>query len=89
MQHIEAGNRAAALPPHGLAGWLLARVHALRPGPAATRTLALVEQLPLGGRRSLSLIRCGDELFLVGGSTDTIATIVKVSAPSIPAGARP
>jgi len=65
--------------PGGVAGWLLGRL-----GRAGTKRLSgmkqmqLVETLPLGGRRSLMLVRCAGELFLVGGGAEGIESIVRV-----------
>jgi flagellar biogenesis protein FliO len=41
--------------------------------------MRLLETLPVGGKRQLMLVRCGDEHFLVGLGADTISTIVKVN----------
>jgi flagellar biogenesis protein FliO len=60
--------------PGGLAGWLLSRFSTQKP----TRHLQIIETLPLGGRRQLTLILCDGERFLVGGGTDGIETIVRV-----------
>lgn len=72
-------DAAGNLKRHGLAGvlwqmWTSRR--AARVG--ATRQMELLETLPLGPKRQLMLVRCGDERFLVGGSLDQVQTIVKL-----------
>ena len=68
---------------HGLAGWLLRMWNSrvtLRDGRA--RRMQLMETLPMGGKRQLMLVRCGDEHFLVGSGVESITTIVKVAVGS-------
>lgn len=67
------------LYPGGLAGWLLRRLRRTGAnGQAIAKQMHLLETLPLGGKRSLMLVSCADELFLVGGSFEGIESIVKV-----------
>ncbi len=69
----------------GFAGWLTEmwrRRMTLR--ERVGRTLQVVETLPVGARRQLMLIRCGEEYFLVGGGLDSIQTMVKVEGASVP-----
>jgi flagellar biogenesis protein FliO len=40
--------------------------------------MRVVETLPMGGKRQLMLVRCGDEHFLVGGGLESVETIVRV-----------
>jgi flagellar biogenesis protein FliO len=52
-----------------------------RAGIVARRTekqMHLLETLPLGGKRQLMLIRCGEQRFLVGAGVDGVQTIVEV-----------
>lgn len=44
----------------------------------ALRQMELLETLPMGGKRQLILVRYANELFLVGGGSDSINCIVKV-----------
>jgi hypothetical protein len=61
----------------GLAGWVLGQWRGLRSRREVHRKqLRLVETLPLGGKRQLMLVTCGGESFLVGGSMDSVETIV-------------
>jgi len=63
----------------GLAGWLLQTWNARRGlRDRAGRRLQLIETLPVGPKRQLMLVRCGDEYFLAGGGLESIRTIVKV-----------
>jgi flagellar biogenesis protein FliO len=63
----------------GFAGWLLQAWSARRGlRDRASRRLQLVETLPVGSKRQLMLVRCGDEYFLAGGGVESISTIVKV-----------
>jgi flagellar biogenesis protein FliO len=74
----------------GLAGWILEMWKTrgnLR--ERVGRTLQMVETLPVGARRQLMLVRCGEEYFLVGGGLDSIQTILKVDGPSEPDEAMP
>lgn len=64
----------------GLAGWVLNRVRGWRGESAVPRKqMRLVETLPLGGKRQLMLVACGEEHFLVGGGMESIETIVRVN----------
>ncbi len=70
---------------HGLAGWLMEAWRRRRPmRERVGKTLQVVETLPLGARRQLVLVRCGEEYFLVGGGLEGIQAIVKVDAASLP-----
>lgn len=75
----EHNTKAERQRQQGLASWLLqawSRRSSLR--ERVGRRLQLVETLPVGGKRQLMLVRCGEEFFLVGGGLESIATIVKV-----------
>lgn len=81
LQGVEQERRIkASSHPGGLAGWLFRR---LRRGDgnrhAAMKQMCLVETLSLGGKRNLMLVSCAGELFLVGGSVESVETIVRVS----------
>jgi flagellar biogenesis protein FliO len=65
----------------GLAGWVLRLLGVWRSQRlTASRQLRLVETLPLGGKRQVMLVMCDGERFLVGGGSDSVQTIVRVSA---------
>ncbi len=51
----------------------------LKGGVSVCSPLRLVSQLPLGGKRSLSLIEVDGLRFLVGGGADSVTIIVPVS----------
>lgn len=71
------GHKAVA--QSGLAGWLLT---VLRGGRCLARPdearMKLLETLPLGGKKQLMLVSCDGERFLVGGSIESVSTIVPV-----------
>ncbi len=80
IESIAAGD-PSGMPPvvqfamHAIA-WTRAKVK------GATREvspLRLVSQLPLGGKRSLSLVEADGLRFLVGGGADSVTIIVPVS----------
>ncbi|WP_433964243.1 flagellar biosynthetic protein FliO [Tunturiibacter gelidiferens] len=74
-------NEASASEMQGLAGWVLGLVrgwHGQR--VSQQKKLQLVETLPLGGRRQLMLVTCEGESFLVGGSFESVETIVRLKA---------
>ena len=65
----------------GWAGWVIRTLQRGRDGLVARRTaktMQVLETLPLGGRRQLALVRCGEDEFLVGMSGDGVSTIVPV-----------
>lgn len=63
----------------GLAEWILKFMRGMRiEGEPATKQLHLLETLALGGKRQLTLISCGGAHFLVGGSVETVETIVQI-----------
>jgi len=89
LQSMKLNDAAADLRGHGLAGWLLRiwRSRAsLREG--RVRTLQLLETMPVGGKRQLMLVRCGEEHFLVGGGPESITAIVKVAGSAVQSGDR-
>ena len=63
----------------GPAGWVLERFAAWRAKSVVPRQMELMETLSLGGRRQLMLVRCANERYLVGCSTDGVQSVVKVS----------
>ena len=82
LQGAMAANTEKAAPEvQGLAGWVLGLVRGRR-GQRLTqqRQLQLVETLPLGGKRQLMLVTCAGEGFLVGGSFESVETIVRLKA---------
>ena len=64
--------------PGGLAGWMLSAVSNLRTRKPSERQMVLMERLTLGPKKELLLVRCGEELFLVGTGADSVQTIVPV-----------
>ena len=75
----ESLDEASASEVQGLAGWVLRFVYGWRGRQASQqKKLHLVETLPLGGRRQLMLVTCAGESFLVGGSFESVETIVRV-----------
>ena len=65
--------------PGGLAGWMLEALRRLRrESQPKARLRHLVETLPLGGKRQLMLVSCGEEHFLVGCGSESLETIVRV-----------
>ena len=76
---VRVGRTKASSSPAGLAGWLLGCLSgAAVKRQAAEKQMHLLETLPLGGKRSLMLVSCAGELFLVGGSLEGIESIVRV-----------
>ena len=55
--------------------WVLKQVKASKSGAAAGNGLESVATLPLGGNRSLHLVRAGDELVLVGAGEHGVTPI--------------
>ncbi|HEU5342638.1 flagellar biosynthetic protein FliO [Edaphobacter sp.] len=85
MRLIEGAKRPEAgrsdVELHGVAGWLWGLVRSrrhLRDTPR--KQMRLIETLPLGGKRQLMLVRCGEESFLIGCSVESVTTIVPVRA---------
>jgi flagellar biogenesis protein FliO len=74
-------DEALAPEVQGLAGWVLSLVRGRRGRRVSQqKQLQLVETLPLGGRRQLMLVTCAGESFLVGGSFESVETIVRLKA---------
>jgi flagellar biogenesis protein FliO len=81
LQDAVQGNRTKTASPGGLAEWLLGLLGGARSKrQAAVKQMQLLETLPLGGKRNLMLVRCAEELFLVGGSAEGVASIVRVQS---------
>lgn len=66
--------------------WALRRILAgsLR-GRAARRALAVVDVLPLGGRRQLTVVRCYDRTFALGLGDREVSLIAELDAAAVPA----
>src|SRR5271168_2902981 len=76
-------NEAAASEVQGLAGWVLGLAQSWRePRVSQKKQLQLVETLSLGRKRQLMLVTCAGESFLVGGSFESVETIVRLRAES-------
>ena len=70
---------AATAPMQGFASWVVRLLRDWRgQHQAQRRQLQLVETLPLGGKRQLMLVTCGEESFLVGGGVESVETIVRL-----------
>ena len=68
----------------GLAGWLMEIWRRrMTQRERVGRTLQVIETLPVGARRQLVLVRCGEEYFLVGGGLESIQTMVKVEGAAL------
>jgi flagellar biogenesis protein FliO len=81
MQYVRLQNlnEAAAPKIQGVAGWVLGLARGWRePRVFQKKQLQLVETLPLGGKRQLMLVTCAGESFLVGGSFESVETIVRL-----------
>jgi len=81
LQGVRPGSLEGASAPEvaGLARWLLALARGWRgPRECQQKQLQLVETLSLGGKRQLMLVRCAGESFLVGGSFESVETIVRL-----------
>ncbi len=74
-----AVKKSSVVEVQGAAGWLLGLFGRWPEGrEKEQKRLQLVETLALGGKKQLMLVRCGDEMFLVGGGTESIETILRV-----------
>lgn len=87
MQAIQNARQTntgkVGLELQGLAGWLLDFVRSRRgTRHKQQRLMHVVETLPLGGKRQLMLVSCGEEQFLVGGGLESVETIVRVKGGS-------
>lgn len=84
LREVEAERRIETSSyPGGLAGWLLRRLRRADGNRhAAMKQMRLVETLSLGSKRSLMLVSCAGELFLVGGNVESIGSIVRVNGES-------
>jgi flagellar biogenesis protein FliO len=83
LQRERQGSLEEASEPEmtGLGGWFLALVRGWRGERGCQqKQLQLLETLPLGGKRQLMLVRCAGESFLVGGSFESVETIVRLRA---------
>jgi flagellar biogenesis protein FliO len=79
------GREMAVAEEQGLAGWVTGLLRGWRgQREVKQKEMRLVEMLPLGGKRQLMLVSCGEERFLVGGGLESIETIVRLSDESSP-----
>lgn len=77
---VRVGGTKDSSWPGGLAGWLLSHLSGAGiKRKSVAKQMQLLETLPLGGKRNLMLVSCVGELFLVGGSTEGVESIVRVS----------
>ncbi len=78
-------NTKASRNQTGLVGWMLGFMQSLRAeSQPVVKQMHLLETLPLGGKRQLVLVSCGGERFLVGGSLESIETIVRIQGEVSP-----
>lgn len=75
-------SRTKVLPNvGGLGAWLLDVLRGIRSErQPAMRQMHLLETLPLGGKKTLMLVSCGGERFLVGGGLESVETIVPLKS---------
>ncbi|MDE1178380.1 MAG: flagellar biosynthetic protein FliO [Edaphobacter sp.] len=79
-------EKSTTFEQQGLVGQLVAAWRTRRSlRSRSPRLLQLIETLPLGAKRQLMLIRCGEEFYLAGGGVESIETLMKVDAASLPA----
>jgi flagellar biogenesis protein FliO len=81
--HMGSNKKAVAVASDmsGLAGWVLGLLRGWQGQRGMQqKQLYLVETLPLGGKRQLMLVTCAGESFLVGGSLESVETIVQLKA---------
>jgi len=79
------GGTRTVPDPGGLVGWVLGCMRRLRSERRSiTKQMHLLEILSLGGKKQLALVSCAGRLFLVGGGSDTVQTIVGVRGDASP-----
>ena len=84
LQGLSVDKSSRAMPAatalmQGFASWVVRLLRDWRgQHQAQRRQLQLVETLPLGGKRQLMLVTCGEESFLVGGGVESVETIVRL-----------
>lgn len=80
LQNVARGNGSRTVPdPGGLVGWILGCMRRLgSERRSIAKQMHVLETLPLGGKKQLTLVNCAGHLFLVGGSSDAVETIVRV-----------
>ena len=84
MQNVGSSSTEREAAQQGLAGVLMRMLrNRWRIKSSAVRKLQVIETLSLGGKKQISLVRCGTERFLVGGGLESVTTIVKLE--NIPA----
>ena len=85
VRSINSDEMGAPPEIQGLAGWVLALARGVRGQRGGQqRQLQLVETLSLGGKRQLMLVTCAGESFLVGGSFESVETIVRLQSETSP-----
>jgi hypothetical protein len=71
---------STATETQGLAGRVLGLLRDWHGGrELKQKQLRLVESLPLGGKRQLTLVACGEDFFLVGGGQESVQAIVRLN----------
>jgi hypothetical protein len=77
---VRVSGAKASIESAGLAGWVLGLLRGVRSSERqpAIKQMRLLETLSLGGKRQLMLVSCAGERFLVGGSLETVETIVRI-----------
>ncbi len=75
------GMDVQAVPPSGLAGWLLACFDR-RKSQLRRKHMLVLETLALGSKRQLTLVECDGRRYLLGGGADSVETIVALADDS-------
>lgn len=86
LQNVARGNGARTVPdPGGFVGWILGCMRRLgSERRSIAKQMHVLETLPLGGKKQLTLVSCAGQLFLVGGGSETVDTIVRVQEDASP-----
>lgn len=61
------------------ARWLAGRF--IRPATCAERALAVEERVAIGPKKSLMVVRCHGQRFLVGTAGDAIGPVIEIAEP--------
>ena len=79
------GGTRTVPDPGGLVGRVLGCMRRLRnERRSTTKRMHLLETISLGGKKQLALVSCAGRLFLVGGSSESVETIVGVQGDASP-----
>ena len=79
VQNVGSGGREKEWTQQGLAGVLMRLLRdRWTVKTSVARKLQVIETISLGGKRQISLVRCGSEHFLAGGGFESVTAIVKL-----------